>query len=60
VVVPAKKVGMVLEETQHRYPVIGSADSMEEALECLQAGASLAETTLRPFTFNKLLKTLSH
>ena len=60
VVVPAKKVGMVLEETQHRYPVIGSADRMEEALECLQAGASLAETTLRPFTFNKLLKTLSH
>lgn len=59
VAVPAKKVGMVLEETQHRYPVIGSADTMEEALECLQAGASLAETTLRPFAFNKLLKSLS-
>ena len=59
VVVPAKKVRMVIEETQHRYPVIGSADSMEEALECLQAGASLVETTLRPFPFNKLLKTIS-
>jgi len=59
VAVPAKKVGIVLEETQHRYPVIGSADSIEEALECLQAGASLAETTLRPFAFTKLLKTLS-
>ena len=59
VVVPAKKVGMVLEETQHRYPVIGAADSPEEALECLQAGASLVETTLRPFALSKLLKTLS-
>jgi hypothetical protein len=51
---------MVLEETQHRYPVIGSADSIEEALECIQAGASLAETTLGPFAFAKLLQTLSH
>ena len=59
VVVPAKKVGMVLEETQHRYPVLGSADSIEDALECLQAGASLVETTLHPFAFTKLLKTLS-
>lgn len=59
VVVPAKKVGMVLEETQHRYPVIGTADSIEDALECLQAGASLVETTLHPYAFNKLLKTLS-
>lgn len=59
VVVPAKKVGMVLEETQHRYPVIGTAESIEDALECLQAGASLVETTLHPYAFNKLLKTLS-
>lgn len=59
VVVPAKKVGMVLEETQHRYPVIGAAETLEEALECLQAGASLVETTLRPFALSKLLKTLS-
>ena len=58
VVVPAKKVGMVLEETQHRYPVIGAAESIEEALECLQAGAPLVETTLRPLAFAKLLKTL--
>lgn len=58
VVVPAKKVGMVLEETLHRYPVIGEADSIEEALECLQAGASLVETNLHPFALNKLLKTL--
>ena len=59
VVVPAKKVGMVLEETQHRYPVIGTADSLEDALECLQAGASLIETTLHPYAFNKLLKSIS-
>ena len=59
VVVPAKKVSMVLEETQHRYPVIGMADTVEEALECFQAGASLVETTLRPFALSKLLKTLS-
>ena len=59
VVVPAKKVGMVLEETQHRYPVIGTADSIEDALECHQAGASLVETTLHPYAFNKLLKTIS-
>ena len=59
VVVPAKKVGMVLEETQHRYPVIGAADTVEEALECFQAGASLVETPLNPFALNKLLKTIS-
>jgi hypothetical protein len=59
VVVPAKKVGMVLEETQHRYPVIGAADSIEEAMECLQAGACLVETTLRPLAVTKLLKALS-
>jgi hypothetical protein len=55
VVVPARKVGWVLDQTQHRFPVIGSADTIEDALECLQAGASLVETTLRPFPFQKLL-----
>ncbi len=60
VVVPAKKVGMVLEETQNRYPVIGAAESIPEAVECLQNGAVLVETTLGPFSVNKLLKNLSH
>lgn len=59
IVVPSKKVASVVEETLHRYPVIGMADSQEEALECIQAGASLVETTLHPFALNKLLKTLS-
>lgn len=60
VVVPgAKKVGTILEATQHRYPIIGAVDTPEEALECLQMGASLVETNLRPFAFTKLLKSLS-
>lgn len=59
VVVPAKKVTSVLEQTQHRYPVIGSAETVEEALECFQAGAVLVETNLRPFSFQKLLTHLA-
>ena len=60
VVVPgAKKVGTILEATQHRYPIIGAVDTPEEALECLRMGASLVETNLRPFAFTKLLKSLS-
>lgn len=59
VVVPAGKVETVLEQTQHRYPVIGAANSAEEALSCLQAGACLVETTMHSLPFAKLLKTLS-
>ena len=53
------KVRMIVEKTQGRYPVIGAADTVEEALECFQAGALLVETTLKPCAFTKLLHSLS-
>lgn len=56
----ARKVQMVIEETQGRVPVIGAAENAEDALACIRAGAALVETTLGPFTFSKFLKTLSH
>lgn len=56
----ARKVQMVIEETQGRVPVIGAADNAEDAVACMGAGASLVETTLGPFAFQKFLKTLSH
>ena len=55
----ARKVQMVIEETQGRVPVIGAADNAEDAVACMGAGASLVETTLGPFAFQKFLKTLS-
>ena len=55
----AKKVAHIIEMTQGRLPVIGEAGSQEEALECLNAGASLVETTLGPIGLTKLIKTLS-
>ncbi len=55
----AKKVAHIIEMTQGRIPVIGEAGSQEEALECLNAGACLVETTLGPIGLNKLIKTLS-
>lgn len=54
-----RKVRQVMQETQGRLPVIGSAQTVEEALECLQAGASLVETSLGIFAFQKLLKSLA-
>ena len=56
----SRKVKMVVGETQGRMPVIGTADTYEEALACFQAGATLVENNLNPFAFTKLLKTLSH
>ena len=54
-----KKVRMIVEQTQGRFPVIGSAQSPEEALECFQAGASLVETSnMGSCTFSKLLHSL--
>ena len=55
----ARKVQMVLEETQGRVPIIGAADNAEDAMACIAAGASLVETSLGPFAFQKFLKTLS-
>ena len=55
----ARKVQMVIEETQGRVPVIGAADNAEDAVACMGAGASLVETTLGPFALQKFLKTLS-
>lgn len=55
----ARKVQMVVEETQGRVPIIGAAENTEDAMACIAAGASLVETTLGPFAFQKFLKTLS-
>ena len=53
-----KKVRLTLEECQSRMPVIGVAETPEEALEELQAGAHLIETKMRPFSLAILLKQL--
>lgn len=55
----SKKVAHIVEMTQGRLPVIGEADSEAEALECLQAGACLVETTSGPIGLAKLIKSLS-
>lgn len=52
------KVKLVMEECQGRVPVIGVANTEEEALAELSAGATLVLTTLRPIPFAKLLKKL--
>ena len=51
-----QKVRQTLEECQGRLPVIGVAQSPEEGMEELLAGASLIETSLRPLGLSKLLK----
>ncbi len=56
-----RKVRFCAEETQGRYPIIGSgAQSPEEALEQFSAGASLVETQLRPIPFVRLVKLLEN
>lgn len=55
----AKKVQMIVEQTQGRFPVIGWAETPEEALACFQAGATLVETPLKSCSLTKLLNTLS-
>ena len=55
------KVHFCAEETQGRYPIIGSgAQSPEEALEQLRSGAALVETQLRPIPFVRLVKLLEN
>jgi len=49
---------MSLEECQGRMPVIGVAQTPEEAMEELLAGASLIETSMRPLALARLLKLL--
>jgi len=53
-----ERVRMMLEECQHRVPVIGVAQNAETALEELQDGASLVQTDLSSLALGKLLKTL--
>ena len=56
-----RKVHFCAEETQGRYPIIGSgAQSPEEALEQLRSGAALVETQLRPIPFVRLVKLLEN
>lgn len=50
------KVKLVMVECQGRVPVIGVANTEDEALAELSAGASLVLTSLRPIPFAKLLK----
>ncbi len=51
-----QKVRLTLEECEGRLPVIGVAQSPEEGMEELLAGASLIETSLHPLAIAKLLK----
>jgi len=51
-------VHQILEITQRRLPVIGTAASPEEAVTMLKNGASLIELDVRPPVALKLLKTL--
>ena len=56
-----RKVRQCVQETQGRYPVIGSgAQNPEDALEQMQAGAALVETQLRPISFIRLVKLLEN
>lgn len=55
----ARKVQMIVEQTQGRFPVIGCAATPEEALACFKAGATLVETSLGPCALAKLLNSLS-
>ena len=56
-----RKVRFCAEETQGRYPIIGSgAQSPEEALDQLHSGATLVETQLRPIPFVRLVKLLEN
>ena len=52
------KVRITLEECLSRMPVIGVAGTPEEALEELQYGAHLVETSLRPLALARLMKLL--
>ena len=53
-----ERVRLTLEECQHRVPVMGVAQDVEEALQELQDGASLVQTELSSLALRKLLKTL--
>lgn len=53
------KVRFVAGETAGRIPIIGSADSIEDALESLAGGACLVEAKIGRFSFKKLLKKTS-
>ena len=54
------KVRQVMEECQHRMPVIGMATSPQEAIEGLEAGCPLTETRMRPLSMAKLIKYLKN
>lgn len=56
----AQKMAKAIEETKGRLPILGVSDNPQEALELIQSGASLVETTLRPLPFAKFLKTLEN
>lgn len=59
VVVPdLKKMDLVKEKTLGRLPVIGSADTFEDALALYSQGVVLVEARLRPLPLTKLINTI--
>lgn len=57
----ASSVAQILEireDSQGRFPLIGAAESAEQAQEMLLSGASLLESQMGPLQFAKLLKNL--
>lgn len=59
IVVPEKNmVRRTIDCCTGHVPVIGHADTPEDAREELREGAALIETSLRPIAFSKMLKTL--
>ena len=47
-------------ECQSRMPIIGIAETPEEAVAELQSGATLVQTQMRPNALNKILKALEN
>ena len=57
----AKKVQLTLAECDHRLPVLGVAQTQEEVLASLAAGACLVETrSFRPRAFEKLQQSIEN
>lgn len=56
----AEKVKLTALECQSRLPIIGIAETPEDAVAELQAGAMLVQTNLRPLALKKILKAIEN
>jgi dihydroorotate dehydrogenase len=56
----AEKVRLTALECQSRMPIIGIAETPEDAVAELQAGATLVQTQLRPHAMNRFLKAIEN